>query len=343
MSQVSETLSTAKITIPLPTERPQPETKTQSVTDGIATCSTSLDGARLRAPLAHKIIMTVAVVAPFLGVIAAIILLWQIGWMGWLYLGLFVGGWLLTGLGITVGFHRLLTHRSFETHGWIKAFWAGLGALAIEGSPLVWCAVHRKHHQHSDEEGDPHSPHLHGQGWWNAILGFVHSHTGWLFGRVWSDQTVKRFVPDLLGQPLLVKINRYYLLFVIASLAIPTLIGGLATMSLSGALLGLIWGGLARVFFTHHVTWSINSICHIFGSQEYDSGDDSRNNLIFGILGHGEGWHNNHHAFPTSARHGLKWWQFDLSWLIIRGMQLVGLAWNVRLPSDRLLDTKRAA
>ena len=342
MSNATETSPATNVIIPLPTERPKRETVRGEI-DRAVTDSTSISGARLKTPVAHKIVMSLAVALPFLGVVAAIFLMWQFGWMSWLYLGLFIGGWLLTGLGITVGFHRLLTHRSFDTYSWVQTFWAVMGALAIEGSPLIWCAVHRKHHKHSDEEGDPHSPHLHGKGWWNSILGFVHAHTGWLFGRVWSDDTVKRFVPDLMAQPNLVRINRHYILFVIASLAIPALIGGLVTMTFTGALLGFLWGGLARAFFTHHVTWSINSICHIFGSKDYDSGDDSRNNLLFGILGHGEGWHNNHHAFPTSARHGLKWWQFDLSWLVIRGMQMLGLAWNVRLPNDRMMVSKRAA
>ena len=293
--------------------------------------------------LGHKIIMATAVVAPFLGCVAAIVITWQFGWMGWLYLSMMIGGWILTGLGITVGFHRLLTHRSFETYGWVRAFWMAMGALAIEGSPLVWCAMHRKHHQHSDEDGDPHSPLLHGDGWRNAVRGFIHGHFGWLFTNQWTSADLERFVPDLLEEKRLVTVDRLYYLWVLASLLIPALIGGLVTLTWTGALLGFIWGGLTRIFVTHHITWSINSVCHIFGSYDYESGDNSRNNFLFGILGHGEGWHNNHHAFPTSARHGLKWWQFDLSWIVIRTMQLLGLAWNVRLPSERALVSKKAA
>ena len=284
--------------------------------------------------------MSIAVALPFLGCVVAIATTWQYGWMGWLYLGMMLGGFVLTGLGITVGFHRLLTHKSFETYGWVRALWMAMGALAIEGSPLMWCAVHRKHHSHSDKPGDPHSPHLHGTGVWNAFKGFVHAHTGWLFQPYWSDPQLKKYVPDLLADRWLVQVDRVYFLWVLASLGIPTLIGGLATMTWMGALLGFIWGGLARAFVTHHVTWSINSVCHVFGRRDYESGDDSRNNLLFGIVGHGEGWHNNHHAFPSSARHGLKWWQFDLSWLIIRSMQLVGLAWNVKTPSPHALETR---
>ncbi len=291
----------------------------------------------------HKTIMVIAVVAPFLGFVAAIVLAWQFGMMSPLYLGLLLGGWLITGLGITVGFHRMLTHRSFDTHNWFRLVWAGLGSLAVEGPPLAWCAVHRKHHQHSDHEGDPHSPHLHGDGLWNACKGFVHAHFGWLFARSWNEESLGKYVPDLMSVPGMKTISRYYAWWVLASLLIPAVIAGLVTMSWTGAMLGFLWGGLARVFFTHHVTWSINSICHIFGSQDFQSGDDSRNNVIFGILSHGEGWHNNHHAFPTSARHGLKWWQFDTSWIVIRTMGALGLVWNIRTPSKKAMEAKRAA
>jgi stearoyl-CoA desaturase (delta-9 desaturase) len=216
-----------------------------------------------------------------------------------------------------------------------------LGALSVEGSPLVWCAVHRRHHEYSDLPGDPHSPHLHGAGWWNSLRGLWFAHTGWLFTGYWSSPDLKRYVPDLLDDPALVAVDRLYYLWVLTSLAVPTAIGGLATWSWQGALLGLVWGGLVRIFVTHHITWSINSICHVFGRREFDVPDDSRNNWLCGLLGLGEGWHNSHHAFPTSARHGLGWWQFDASWLTIRGMELVGLAWNVRLPSERSIAAKR--
>jgi len=289
----------------------------------------------------QKVVMGLAVVFPFLGFVAAIISAWYIGWMNWFYLGMLVAGWILTGMGITVGFHRLLTHRSFDTYGWVRAFWMAMGSLAVEGSPLVWCAVHRKHHELSDKHGDPHSPHLHGEGWWNRVKGFVHSHSGWLFTPHWVKDDSMRYVPDLVKEPMLVWVDRLYYLWVLASLMIPAVIGGLVMMSWEGALLGLIWGGLARIFVVHHITWSINSVSHVFGRKEYISNDESRNNLLCGIFGHGEGWHNTHHAFPTSARHGLKWWQFDSSWLAIRGMEILGLAWNVRLPSEKALAAKR--
>lgn len=290
----------------------------------------------------HKLAMSMAVSLPLVGFVTCIVLLWQVGWMGWLYLGLLVGGWLLTGLGITIGFHRMLAHRSFKTYSWMRAFWLGLGSLAVEGSPLSWAAVHRRHHAHSDKPGDPHSPHVHEGGWWNALKGVVHSHVGWLFTGYWCSLQTKKYVPDLLNDKIVVAMDRFYYVFVLMSLAIPTAIAGLVTMSWQGALLGLLWGGLARIFITHHITWSINSLCHIFGSRPFVSKDLSRNNLLCGLLAHGEGWHNNHHAFPSSARHGLEWWQFDLSWLIICGMQRLGLAWDVRTPSERSIRLKRA-
>lgn len=152
---------------------------------------------------------------------------------------------------------------------------------------------------------------------------------------------MQRYIPDLLAERSLVLVDQLYYLWVLVSLGIPALIAGVVYQSWQGALLGLFWGGLVRIFVTHHVTWSINSICHVFGQKEFESADDSRNNLIFGILSFGEGWHNNHHAFPTSARHGLRWWQLDTSWLVIRTMQLFGLAWNVRLPTERQMAAKR--
>jgi stearoyl-CoA desaturase (delta-9 desaturase) len=291
--------------------------------------------------IGNQVTMVVAVLMPLVGCVVAMVWLWQHGWMGWLYVGLLVGGWVLTGLGITIGFHRLLTHRSFETYGWLRALWMLAGALSVEGSPLVWCAIHRRHHQRSDKPGDPHSPHLHGGGFWNTVRGLWHSHTGWLFSGYWSFPDLKRYVPDLLADRLLVAVDRVYYVWVLLSLAVPAALGGLCTLSWTGALLGLIWGGLVRILLTHHITWSINSICHVIGRRHFQSGDHSRNNLICGILGFGEGWHNNHHAFPVSARHGLLWWQFDASWLIIRTMQLIGLAWNVRLPEARMLEAKR--
>jgi stearoyl-CoA desaturase (delta-9 desaturase) len=294
-----------------------------------------------QANFAHKLVMGLAVGLPFAGTIVAAALLWQWGFMGWLYVGLLAGGWLLTGSGITIGFHRLLTHRSFETHRWLRLTFMALGALSVEGSPLVWCAIHRRHHELSDQPGDPHSPHLHGNGVFGTLRGLWHAQTGWLFTAYWTQPELERYVPDLLADSALVLVDRLYYLWVITSLFIPAFLAGLVTGSWKGALLGLLWGGFVRIFITHHITWSINSICHVFGRQEFEAHDDSRNNWLCGVLGLGEGWHNSHHAFPTSARHGLAWWQLDVSWLVIRAMQAVGLAWNVRLPTVRQMAEKR--
>jgi stearoyl-CoA desaturase (delta-9 desaturase) len=294
-----------------------------------------------RAPISQVVVMLIAVVAPFAGFILSIVLLWRYGWMGWSYLGLLLGGWALSGLGVTVGFHRLLTHRSFETYRWVRAVWTSLGALSVEGSPLAWCAVHRRHHGRSDREGDPHSPHLHSHGLWGTVTGFVHSHVGWLFSGLWTKPDLERYVPDLLKDRLLVIVDKCYFGFVAASLLVPFALGYLIDGSLFGGFLGFLWGGLVRIFLTHHVTWSINSVCHVFGRRPYASGDYSTNNFICALLGFGEGWHNNHHAFPTSARHGLAWWQIDVSWMVICVMRVLGLAWNVKLPTARALEAKR--
>ena len=320
------------------------------VNDGVASDNGDLSHTIPDAPIGQKAAMAVAVVAPFIGLLVAVALAWQYGFMGWRYVAMLLVGWYATGLGITVGFHRLMSHRSFETYSWVRLFWMSLGALSVEGAPLTWCAVHRKHHGKSDQQGDPHSPHLHGDTFWGSIKGFFYGHCGWLFAGYWSRPELERYVPDLLKDRFLVWCNNVYWFYVLASLAIPAVLGfGIAfflgetlTQCWIGAGLGVLWGGLARIFVTHHVTWSINSVCHVFGSRPYRSGDKSTNNFICGVVGFGEGWHNNHHAFPTSARHGLKWWQFDSSWIVIRSMQMLGLAWNVKLPSEETLAAKRA-
>ncbi len=289
----------------------------------------------------QKAMMLTAVIAPFVGVIIAAVLLWQVGMVNWAYIGMVVFGWLITTLGITVGFHRLCSHKSFDTYPWIRLFWTALGTMSIEGAPLTWCAVHRRHHSHSDKEGDPHSPHLSGYGFLGMLKGLFHGQIGWLFTGYWSKPNYEKWIPDLIKDRMLVRMNNNYYWLVLLSLAIPTVIGYFIEGSWYGGLLGFIWGGLVRVFITHHITWSINSICHVFGNRDFKSSDHSTNNAICGILACGEGWHNNHHAFPSSARHGLKWWQFDLSWIVIRTMGLCGLAWNIKLPSAHALASKR--
>ena len=292
-----------------------------------------------RVPLSLRVTNLAAIVIPFAGLVVAIAMLW--GWgFSWTHLFILVGMYIASGLGITIGYHRLFTHKAFETIPAVKFILAVLGSMAVEGPVFRWVAQHRKHHQHSDAEQDPHSPHLHGEGWRGFIKGLWHSHIGWVFD---ADQSaLARYVPDLLNSKVLRVASATFPLWAIAGLMIPTALGGLITMTWKGALLGFLWGGLARIFLVHHVTWSINSVCHLWGTRPFNCHDESRNNAIFGVLAMGEGWHNNHHAFPTSARHGLKWWQFDLSYCVIRLMEMLGLAWRVRVPAPEAIAAKRA-
>jgi len=242
-------------------------------------------------------------------------------------------------LGITVGFHRLFTHRSFKTGPKTRGALAIMGMMAIEGPVISWVADHRKHHAFSDQEGDPHSPHLHGHGPKAALQGFVHAHVGWIF---MHDQrgSHERYAPDLKDDPVVSWANDRFLYWVLLGLALPFVLGGLIGGSLTAALTGLLWGGAVRMLLLHHVTYSINSICHVFGRRTYETGDQSRNVGWLAIFSMGESWHNNHHAFPTSAHHGLRWYQVDLSALTIRGLEKLGLAWDVVRPDDARLAAK---
>ena len=287
-----------------------------------------------------RVLMFLGVVVPFIGFVASFVLLWGVAF-NWTYLVLFVAMYTISAMGITVGFHRLFTHRAFATTKPIVALLAIAGSMALQGPILYWVAAHRRHHQHSDAEGDPHSPHLHGSSLGGAIKGVMHSHVGWLFRT--NHQALERYIGDLARDPFILRLSRLFPLWVALGLALPALVGGLVTASWTGVWLGFLWGGLARICFCHHVTWSINSVCHIWGSQPFDNHDESRNNPIFGVLAFGEGWHNNHHAFPTSARHGLRWWQIDISYWFIRGLALIGLARDVRIPSQERIDAKRTA
>ena len=270
-----------------------------------------------------------AVVLPLAGFAFAMVSLW--GWgFGWVDFGLLVGMYALTALGITVGFHRYFTHKSFETNAVVRFILAALGSMAVQGSVLRWVAQHRRHHQHSDTPADPHSPHHHGRGLLGIVRGFWHAHIGWAFK---PDVTgLDRYVTDLRKFMSIRVASALFPLWILLGLLLPAVLGGVITGTWGGALFGLIWGGLVRVFLVHHITWSVNSVCHLWGSQPYPDKDHSRNNLVFGVLALGEGWHNNHHAFPTSARHGLRWWQIDVSYYVIRALALVGLAWKVRVP-----------
>ena len=275
-----------------------------------------------------------AVIVPLLGLVAAVVFLWGRGF-SWVDLGLLLGMYVLTIVGITVGFHRLFTHRAFETSRLIQFLLAALGSMAVQGPLLKWVALHRRHHQYADQEDDPHSPHRYGHGFLGTMCGLWHAHLGWFFEP--DPPNLAHYVKDLRQRSSLRIASALFPVWVIVGLLIPTALGGLLTASWTGALFGLLWGGLARIFLVHHVTWSINSICHLWGQRPFESNDHSRNNALFGVLGLGEGWHNNHHAFPTSARLGLKWWQMDVGDWVIHGLALCRLAWSVRLPAELVL------
>jgi stearoyl-CoA desaturase (Delta-9 desaturase) len=281
-----------------------------------------------------------AVVLPFLATIAAVVLLWN-SVVSATDLAILAVMYVLTGLGVTVGFHRLLTHRSFRAPKWLEYGFAVLGSMAVQGPVIGWVADHRKHHAHADEEGDPHSPHVgHGDGPMEVMRGLWHAHVGWLLmnqGRAGS-----RYAKDLYEDRGMRLINRRFPLLALAGLAIPALAGWAITGTVAGAATGLLWGGLVRVFFVHHITWSVNSVCHFLGSRRFETDDESTNVFWLALPSMGESWHHNHHAFPRSAEHGLRRWELDPSALVIRGLEKVGLAKNVvRIAPERQLERER--
>jgi stearoyl-CoA desaturase (Delta-9 desaturase) len=279
--------------------------------------------------------------APFIGLVLAVWSLWGWGLSG-VDAGIFLATYIFTGLGVTVGFHRLLTHRSFETKPWLRSLFAVAGSFAIEGSVISWVAAHRRHHAFSDRDGDPHSPHLvEEDGFRGVVKGLWHAHMGWLFN---SDETsFERWAPDMLRDPMMVRINRRFPLWVVLSLFIlPSTLGFLLTRSWHGVLTAFLWGGLTRVFLLHHVTWSVNSICHFYGNRDFTTTDESTNNWPLSLISFGESWHNNHHAFPTSAVHGLKRWQIDSSAALIVLLEKFGLASHVKRPTIKQLASKGA-
>ncbi len=271
-----------------------------------------------------------AVVIPFAGVLAAAVLLWN-RFLGPRDLAIFAVMYLLSATGVTVGYHRLLTHRAFQTRAWLRYTLAVMGSLSLQGGVIDWVADHRKHHTFTDEEGDPHSPHAGaGAGLRGMVSGLWHAHVGWLF-ETHGQASSKRFAPDLVKDPTMRRINRGFPLIALGSLLVPFLAGlALSGGSLvAGGLSALLWAGLVRIFLVHHVTWSINSICHFFGRRRFETDDHSTNVFWLALPSLGEAWHHNHHAFPQSAFHGLRWYELDPSGWLILGMERVGLAWDV--------------
>lgn len=281
-----------------------------------------------RAPALERRVATVSVIVPAIGALGAIGFAAHFGLHGHA-VAVAAVMYLLTMLGITVGFHRLATHRSFQTVRPVRELLLVLGSMAAQGPPLFWVAAHRRHHQSSDEVGDPHSPHAPRP----KLRGFIHAHVGWMLD--YSGDDLARYARDLLSDRRLLALNQHYPLWVLLGLALPGLIGGLIEGTTLAVAEGVLLGGSVRIFAVHHATWAVNSVCHTWGSRSYRTGDQSRNSLLVAVLTLGEGWHNNHHAFPTSARHGLEWWQLDPSYAVIKVLGVFGLASGIRVPSQR--------
>ncbi len=281
------------------------------------------------------------VVVPFIAFVAAVVLLWN-RLVDTSDLVIFFVMYCAAGLGVTIGFHRLLTHRAFQTHKPLQYFWAILGQMAVQGPVIDWVADHRKHHAHTDQPGDPHSPHVDREdGWKGALRGLYHAHMGWLLMNHGQAQR-SQYARDLTEDPGMRRINRSFHWIVLAGLVIPFLMGLAIDRTIEGALTGLLWGGPVRMFFQHHVTWSINSVCHFFGRRRFDVEDHSTNVFWLALPSFGESWHHNHHAFPRSAEHGLKWYELDVSASIIKLMKQTGLAWNVTIISPERQQQKLA-
>ncbi|MEU8296575.1 acyl-CoA desaturase [Micromonospora sp. NPDC048909] len=279
------------------------------------------------------------VVIPFVALIAAIPMAWG-GWLSWTDVGIAGFWYVISGLGITVGYHRYFTHGSFKAKRWLRVALAVSGSFAAQGDIIQWVADHRRHHAFSDLEGDPHSPWRFGENVWGLTRGLFHAHVGWLFGRELSNR--ERFAPDLMADKDISRVAKLFPALVAASVLGPALMGGLLTWSWQGALTALFWGGLVRIALLHHVTWSINSVCHVYGERPFvmRQGDRAANFWPLAILSFGESWHNLHHADPTSARHGVLRGQVDISARVIWFFEKIGSAYDVRWPKPERIAAK---
>jgi stearoyl-CoA desaturase (Delta-9 desaturase) len=269
----------------------------------------------------------VAVLVPFAALLTAIAFL-PSTYVGPTDLAILAGMYLVSAFGITIGYHRLLTHRSFEAPRPVRYALAIMGQTAVQGPVVDWVADHRKHHAFTDEEGDPHSPHGHGGGFKGALHGLYHAHVGWLFSTQ-GQADRRRYARDLMDDRVMKRISKAFLWNALLGLAIPFVLGLAISGTLAGGLTALLWGGVIRIFFLHHVTWSINSVCHFFGRRRFEVDDHSTNVFWLALPSLGESWHHNHHAFPRSAKHGLRWWEIDVTGLVIAGMKRIGLARDV--------------
>jgi stearoyl-CoA desaturase (delta-9 desaturase) len=291
-------------------------------------------------PRYEQILVNIFVTMPFLALIAAVPFAW--GWgLSWLDVGLFAAFYLVSGLGVTVGFHRYFTHRSFSANRALRVALAVAGSLSLQGDVTTWVADHRRHHAYADKEGDPHSPWLFGADVAGLAKGFWHAHMGWVY-EPRERTNAARFAPDLLRDPHIRRVTALFPLLTVFSLLGPALIGGLVTLSWWGAVTALFWAGFVRVAVLHHITWSINSICHLIGERPYTCRDRSTNVWALAVFSFGESWHNLHHADPTCARHGVGRGQLDLSARLIWLFERWGWATQVRWPTSRRLASLRA-
>lgn len=284
-----------------------------------------------------QIAIGIFVIGPTVAILAAIPIAWQ-GWLSWTDVALFVFFWALTAMGITVGYHRHFTHGSFKTNRVVKILLAVTGSMALEGSLAQWVADHRKHHKFSDEVGDPHSPWRFGTSHKAVAKGLVYAHIAWIFK---EDQTsIHQYAPDIAADKDLQRVTRWFPGVVALSVLLPAVLGGLLTWSWLGALTALFWAGIIRIAFVHHVTWSINSICHVYGKRPFVTRDRATNVGWLAIPALGESWHNLHHAEPTVARHGVLRGQIDPSARFIRILEVLRLASDVRWPKPQRIAAK---
>lgn len=314
----------------------EPTPPPKSTGAGVTATGALANRARLRL---QRFFGVLTVGIPATGFVVALFLALTRG-IGWLELSLFAGMYFATAFGVEGGMHRFFSHRSFQAGRWTTIAIGVLGSMAGQGPILFWAAIHRAHHAFADREGDPHSPRPHGSGLINRLRGVWHAHVGWLFTLDQTDWT--RYIPDLLRNRDIVRLNFYYPLLLIAGLALPTAIGGLVTGTWTGAGLGFLWGGLVRMFALDHVTWAVNSLGHLFGRRPYAVKDTSGNVAWLAIPSIGGSWHNNHHAFPASARNDHRPWQIDIAGNIIELLALLGLAWKVHRVSDTQLKLRNS-
>jgi stearoyl-CoA desaturase (Delta-9 desaturase) len=288
-----------------------------------------------RLQLRHFVIFDILPAAGFVLALA----LWRTIPPGVIGLGLMTGMYFVTAIGITVGFHRLFTHRTFKASDTMRMVLAALGSMAGQGPVVSWVSLHRRHHDTSDKPGDPHSPNLHGDTPWQRVRGLFHSHFSWMAGHEYPS--VAHYAPDILRDKAVMRVNRHYYRWALAGFAVPGLIGGLLAGTWQGVVAGVLWGGAVRMFLAANVIWSINSFLHMFGNRDFQTRENSRNSSALALISVGESWHNNHHAFPTSARFGLGGRQPDIGYWAIRLFERLGLVWDVNQPSKEQIELRR--